>query len=176
MTILIFKFFQFQNFHAYLTCYCYCFSLLNQINILFWHKWPSWVDVQLKPNWLPSSDTITLITRLFLTCRWCSLGSILSTGSYGRAVDAHPVSVFFLGSTVSPPCLTAGRSGSVWCTSYWRSGGRSWPLRGPATFFRGDRSWNIFFGHPLSYTDSRRAIVSFWGKNVYDYWLTSLGT
>ena len=35
-----------------------------------------------------------------------------------------------------------------------------------ATFFRGDWSWNIFYGHSLPSADSRRAVVSFWRKNV----------
>ena len=37
-----------------------------------------------------------------------------------------------------------------------------------ATFFRGDWSWNIFYGHSLPSTDSRRAVVSFWWKNVHN--------
>ena len=36
------------------------------------------------------------------------------------------------------------------------------------TFFRGDWSWNIFYGHSLSSADSRRAVVSFWRKNVHN--------
>ena len=47
------------------------------------------------------------------------------------------------------------------------------PLSGSATFFRGDWSWNIFYGHSLLSTDSRRAVVSFWGKNVHRYRLTA---
>ena len=43
----------------------------------------------------------------------------------------------------------------------------------PATLFRGDWSWNIFCGHFLPSADSRRAIVSFWRKNVHTYWLTA---
>ena len=41
------------------------------------------------------------------------------------------------------------------------------PLR-LATFFRGDWSWNIFYGHSLPSADSRRAVVSFWQKNVHN--------
>ena len=37
-----------------------------------------------------------------------------------------------------------------------------------ATFFCGDWSWNIFYGHSLPSADSRRAVVSFWRKNVYN--------
>ena len=37
-----------------------------------------------------------------------------------------------------------------------------------ATFFHGDWSWNIFYCHSLPSADSRRAIVSFWRKNVHN--------
>ena len=37
-----------------------------------------------------------------------------------------------------------------------------------ATFFRGAWSWNIFYGHSLPSADSRRAVVSFWRKNVHN--------
>ena len=37
----------------------------------------------------------------------------------------------------------------------------------PATFFRGNWSWNNFYGHSLPSADSRRAVVSYWRKNVH---------
>ena len=37
-----------------------------------------------------------------------------------------------------------------------------------ATFFRGDWSWNIFYGHSLPSADSRRAVISFWRKNAHN--------
>ena len=37
-----------------------------------------------------------------------------------------------------------------------------------ATFFRGDWSWNIFYGHSLPSADSRRAVVISWRKNVHN--------
>ena len=37
-----------------------------------------------------------------------------------------------------------------------------------ATFFHGDWSWNIFYSHNLPSADSRRAVVSFWQKNVHN--------
>ena len=43
----------------------------------------------------------------------------------------------------------------------------------PVTFFHVDWSWNIFFSHCLSSTDSRREVVSFLWKKVHKYWLTT---
>ena len=37
-----------------------------------------------------------------------------------------------------------------------------------ATYFRRDRSLNIFYGHSLPSADSRRAVFSFWRKNVHN--------
>ena len=42
------------------------------------------------------------------------------------------------------------------------------PLPRSATFFRGDWSWNIFYSHSLTSADSRKAVVSFWWKNVHN--------
>ena len=45
---------------------------------------------------------------------------------------------------------------------------RVWPwLRSP-TFFPGDWSLNIFYGHSLPSAESRRAVLSFWRKNVHN--------
>ena len=48
-----------------------------------------------------------------------------------------------------------------------------WAHLGVATFFHGDWSWNIFYSHSLPSSDSRKAVVSFWWKNVHKYWLTA---
>ena len=50
-----------------------------------------------------------------------------------------------------------------------RPGGRGFNLRrGRQHFIRGDWSWNIFYGHSPPSADSRKAIVSFWQKNVHN--------
>ena len=66
------------------------------------------------------------------------------------------------------PC-PASLSGSVGCAVRLetRRSGVQPPPRS-ATFFRGDWSWNIFYGHSLPSADSRRAVVSFWRKNVHN--------
>ena len=63
----------------------------------------------------------------------------------------------------------AGLGGSVGC-SVWLETRRSrvQPPPRSATFFHGDWSWNIFYGHSLPSADSRRAVVSFWRKNVHN--------
>ena len=72
---------------------------------------------------------------------------------------------------IFPPYLTtnAGLGGSVGM-AVWLETKRSWvqpPLRS-ATFFRGDWSGNIFYGHSLPSSDSRRVVFSFWQKNVHN--------
>ena len=38
---------------------------------------------------------------------------------------------------------------------------------GPATFFRWDWSWNLFYGHSLPSADSRREVVRYLRKDVH---------
>ena len=64
--------------------------------------------------------------------------------------------------------LGAGLGGSVGCAIRLETRrSRVQPQPRSATFFRGDWSWNIFYGHSLPSADSRRAVVSFWRKNVH---------
>ena len=63
----------------------------------------------------------------------------------------------------------AGLGGSVGCAVRLET--RRSRVQTPprsVTFFQGDWSWNIFYGHSLPSADSRRAVVSFWGKNVHN--------
>ena len=62
-----------------------------------------------------------------------------------------------------------GLGGSVGCAVRLETRrSRVKPPPRSATFFRGDWSWNIFYGHSLPSADSRRAVVSFWRKNVHN--------
>ena len=59
---------------------------------------------------------------------------------------------------------TKGVGGIIECLSNHESLDHTTDMRtppGPATFFSGDWSWNIFYGHSLPSADSRRAVVSF---------------
>ena len=51
-------------------------------------------------------------------------------------------------------------------TSYCRSRGRVFD-HGPVPYFRGDWSWNMFYGHSPPSTDSRRFFVSYKRKYVH---------
>ena len=67
------------------------------------------------------------------------------------------------------PYILAGLGGSFGSAVQLETR-RSWVQPPPrsATFFRGDWSWNMFYGHSLPSTDSRRAVFSFWRKNVHN--------
>ena len=43
------------------------------------------------------------------------------------------------------------------------------------TFFREDLVMNFFYGHSPSSADSRRAVVSYWRKNVHSVLVNCLG-
>ena len=75
---------------------------------------------------------------------------------------AHPLYLIRSFST----CLS-GLGGSVGCVVRLETR-RSRVAPRSATFFRGYWSWNIFYGHSLPSADSRRAVVSFWRKNVHN--------
>ena len=65
--------------------------------------------------------------------------------------------------------ICASLGGSVGCAVQLETRrSRVQPPPRLATFFRGDWSWNIFYGHSLPSADSRRAVVSFWRKNVHN--------
>ena len=63
----------------------------------------------------------------------------------------------------------AGLGGSVGCAVRLET--RRSQVQPPprsATFFCGEWSWNIFYCHSLPSAYSRRAVVSFWRKNVHN--------
>ena len=71
--------------------------------------------------------------------------------------------------SVHLPYMLAGLDGSVGGAARLETRrSRIQPMPRSATFFHGDWSWNIFYGHSLSSADSRRVVVSFWRKNVHN--------
>ena len=66
-------------------------------------------------------------------------------------------------------CTSAGLGGSVGCAVRLETRrSRVQPPPRLATFFHGDWPWNIFYGHSLPSAETRRAVVSFWRKNVHN--------
>ena len=63
---------------------------------------------------------------------------------------------------------SAGLGGLVGCASDWWSGGCGFNPAGSTMFFRWGGSWNTSYGNSLPSADSRRAVVSFWRKNVHN--------
>ena len=67
------------------------------------------------------------------------------------------------------PAYVAGLGGSVGCTVRLETRRlRVQSQLRSAIFFRGDWSWNIFYGHSHPSADSRRTVVSFWRKIVHN--------
>ena len=127
-----------------------------------------------------SSLFIKQICKVMVICTWkCLFFFILFSGVW----QAHwtnwqrmykIIAIYCQGTTFYQLCtgttkLTAGLSGSVGCAVRLETRrSRVQPPPRSATFFRGDWSWNIFYGHSLPSADSRRAVVSFWRKNVHN--------
>ena len=81
-------------------------------------------------------------------------------------IDCHSSSSFYIGTLT---LVKAGLGGSVGCAVRLETRrSRVQPLPRSATFFREDWPWNIFYGHSPPSADSRRAVVSFWRKNVHN--------
>ena len=103
--------------------------------------------------------------------RWFKKGSCQFLSNYCSYSQWYLVHAYILAWPLecSHPFLTlAGLGGSVWCAVRLETRrSRVQPPPRSATFFRGDWSWNIFCGHSLPSADSRRAVVSFWRKNVH---------
>ena len=101
------------------------------------------------------------------------LNHLLSTSVFGLSSFGIAIKYTINGKkakTVSNVhILSAGLGGSVGCAVRLETRrSRVQPPPRSATFFRGDWSWNIFYGHSLPSADSRRAVVSFWRKNVHN--------
>ena len=117
---------------------------------------------------LPSfiSTTISFISLLPFSWRWQKM-----THKGWRVIKPkHNVWHMKMTKTRAGVLLTNhGLGGSVGCAVQLetrRSRVQSQPRS--ATFFRVDWLWNIFYSHSLPSTDSRRAVVSFWRKNVHN--------
>ena len=151
-----------------------------------WYRFTYWMANSTDPDQLASSETKwsgahnclqrqcmsgfsrTRVNRLGLV-GWCTFMLKLSEGHNGTAAISFRQSTSWSKIRVCGLFTSILFGGSVGC-AIWLETRRSWVQPQPrlTTFFRGDWSWNIFFGHSLPSADSRRVVVSFWRKNVHN--------
>ena len=74
---------------------------------------------------------------------------------------------FIRSSEVTCRAKVASLGGSVGCASDWRPGGRGFDPRQGRQYSFVEIGHEIFSTVILSLPDSRRAVVSFWQKNVH---------
>ena len=121
-------------------------------------------------NYLQTVETLIrrrILRRLIWVCTVCQLPFYGSPDYNGLIFRTHTVRWF--GGLIFRLLHVGGLSGSVGCAVRLETKrSRVQPPPRSATFFHGDWSWNIFYGHSLPSTDSRRAVVSFWRKNVHN--------
>ena len=123
-------------------------------------------------NWYYKRDTIFALV-------WCNMSYMVTFEGLQISVQyqvSMPISCDI--STLAPQIFSHNLSSQVFLLFFFGLGGfavrletrrsRVQPPPRSATFFRGDWSWNIFYGHSLPSADSRRAVVSFWQKNVHN--------
>ena len=96
-------------------------------------------------------------------CKWGLSREKKCIVAYANNEDKENLA--YLGTYIA---TAAGLGGSVGCAVRLETRrSRVQPPPRSATFFRGDWSWNIFYCHSLPSADSRRAVVSFWWKNMH---------
>ena len=116
-------------------------------------------SVKMCISWVTSLYYLFIITKL----AWCAIRFIYFNLTYQSEIPPRKH-----GQRWPLVYGYAGLGGSVGCAVRLETRrSRVQPPPRSATFFRGDWSWNIFYGHSLPSADSRRAVVSFWRKNVH---------
>ena len=131
-----------------------------------------------------TENTLTTTVNEFIIYELVKLTMLQTTGPVtlaenvpSRSLVTKAVTKLYMYTVSSflPFCIclliayAAGLGGSVgYAVRLETRRSRVQPLPRSATFFRGDWSWNIFYGHSLPSADSRRAVVSFWRKDVHN--------
>ena len=150
-------------------------------------KWPSRVDVSLNPNTINQSIFKLHFFFFFFflqnACVWarmvpeqghlCHINTLLFFFSFFTFIHfpLSYLSLSFISSTILLSVSPFLLEDTNWPTRADRletRRSRVQPLPRSATFFRGDWSWNIFYGYSLPSAGSRRAVISFWRKNVHN--------
>ena len=102
------------------------------------------------------------------TCLLQSMVSYWDKQSYCKAQ-------YITTSTFTGPRSAVGNVSGYRCEADCRSRGREFDP-GPVPYFRGDWSWNNFYGHSPLFrwmNHSWRVVVSYKRKYMHDYWLTA---
>ena len=132
------------------------------------------VNGQVSLAWSRRLQSGTLVIRLQAQW-WREVGRVLSPGEHRPSLQTlyctphqHGHGSMHLHTSPAPVAQSKPTSvAQLDALSDWRPWGRGFNTRS-ATFFCGDWSGNIFYGHSLPSADSRRAVVSFWRKNVHN--------
>ena len=132
------------------------------------------VNGQVSLAWSRRLQSGTLVIRLQAQW-WREVGWVLSPGEHRPSLQTlyctphqHGHGSMHLHTSPAPVAQSKPTSvAQLEALSDWRPWGRGFNTRS-ATFFCGDWSGNIFYGHSLPSADSRRAVVSFWRKNVHN--------
>ena len=141
-------------------------GLLVFLLFLYCH-YPHTFQRKSQPQWLSWMCVRLVIRRLWVWSGW--VGNILLWRFDHEIFSTVILSLPLIQEGQLSVSGKAGLGGSVGCAVRLETR-RSLVQPTPrlATFFRGDWSWNIFYGHSLPSADSRRAVVSFWRKNVHN--------
>ena len=113
---------------------------------------------------LPRKDCDQTLGMCRLICfPWAHIpiGTLSHIVSLPHIISSHSL-------IISVSHYLTGLGGSTgWAVRLETRMSRVQPPPRSATFFHGDWSWNIFYGHSLPSADSRRAVVSFWRMNAH---------
>ena len=99
------------------------------------------------------------------TWNFCEISFLFSSSSLALCILSCCNQIQYQWNTHNKPCPAEPHSA---ISSKSDDRGREFNP-GPAPYFRGDWSWNIFYGHSPPSTDSRRAVVSY--KRKYVHWI-----
>ena len=133
----------------------------GDLNQLLWKSTPGLIyRVQLHNLWWP----ITKLAHDDLLLQKSIAGQAFGIGLLSQLPHIYGI-LFWLLQYLN----MSGLSGSVgWAIRLETRRSRVQPPPRSATFFPGYWWWNIFYSHSLPSADSRRAVVSFWRKNVHN--------
>ena len=142
-----------------------------------WIKLSDWLKVRnghgilIFSAWQWLNAQIWIILHIYTVWSWsaiCWFILLCPVWTFKAMIRLHGCTGYIIHLGVYSFTL-AGLGGSVGCAVRLETRrSRVQPPPRSVTFFPGDWSWNIFYGHSLPSADSRRAVVSLWWKNVHN--------